>query len=160
MALSTDDKFEVAKELQRFYRMLSGTADVSDKLFHVGNLEDQAADAEARAAAAEKRIADAKSVQDQRDALVAEANAEGEKILTAAKKDAVGLLDRAQVKANELMVKAQTQVDAAEDKVRHAQHAAADAVAAHRNAMTGIAEANAEEARVRKIIAELKARLG
>jgi hypothetical protein len=58
----------------------------------------------------------------------------------------------------EVTEKAKALCDEHEEKARNAQHAAADAVGAHKSALEGVQKAKAEQARVERMIAEMKAR--
>jgi hypothetical protein len=90
---------------------------------------------------------------------IADAQAEADRVRSAAQLDADGVRAKAKSDGEALVAKAQALADEHERKADQAQHVANAAVAAHRDAMDGVAKAKAEQARIEQEIAKLKARV-
>jgi cell division septum initiation protein DivIVA len=153
-----EGKLKIAADINRFLRMFSGLAEVSEKLVDVGSLEQAALDAQARLVKLGNAAQKVKAAQAEAESIVAGARSQADEILASAKADAQSMRDKAQAKANEVVAKAQADADAHEERGRQAQHQAAAAGAAHRDAMAGVQEAKAEQARVEQLVAAMKAK--
>jgi chromosome segregation ATPase len=154
-----NSKFQLAQELGNFLKPFGDIVALRDKLLQVSGLENAAASAKATVAAAKDDFAKLKAERSQARADIETAKAEADRVRSAAQLDADGVRAKAKSDGEALVAKAQALADEHEERARQAQHAAAAAVGAHRDAMASVQAAKAEQARIEQEIANLKARV-